>query len=102
MLTPEECWAQADECTQLGTGADVSAWQATKLAEIARKWDALAWEIERFRRGIPAPIVENSDAITRLMRVANGTDLASAPLSSLWSTGRAQNATPTEGPLSRA
>jgi hypothetical protein len=102
MLTPEECWAQADECAQLGTGPDVSAWQATKLAEIARKWDALAWEIERFRRGIPAPIVENSDAITRLMRVANGNDPASAPLSSRWSAGRAQNATPKEQPLSRA
>jgi hypothetical protein len=78
MLTSEECWAQAAECAQLGTGADVSAWQATKLAEIARKWDAPAWEIERFRRGIPTPIVENSDAVARLMRGANGTDLAGA------------------------
>jgi hypothetical protein len=81
MLTPEECWAQADECAQLRTGADISTWQATKLAEIVRKWDALAWEIERFRRGIPTPIVEGGDVITRLMRGANGTDFA-APLGS--------------------
>ncbi len=57
MLTPEECWAHAAECVQLGTAADVSRWRAAKLAEIARKWDALAWEIERFRRGAPPIIV---------------------------------------------
>ncbi len=79
MLTSEECWAQAAECAQLGAGADVSAWQATKLADIARKWDALAWEIERFRRGIPTPIVENSDAVARVIRGANRTELAGAP-----------------------
>jgi hypothetical protein len=50
MLTPEECWNQADECIQLGAAADISPSRATQLAEIARKWDALAWEIERFRR----------------------------------------------------
>jgi hypothetical protein len=73
MLTPEECRAQAAECVQLGTVADVSPWRAAKLAEIARKWDALAWEIERLGRGAP-PIIEGSDiiTITLLMRGARG------------------------------
>jgi hypothetical protein len=69
MLTSEECRAQANECVQLGTAADVSPWQAARLAEIARKWDALAWEIERFRRDAP-PIIEGSEIVTMLMRGA--------------------------------
>ena len=73
MLTPEECWAQAAECAQLGTAADVSIWRAAKLIEISRKWDALAWEIERLRRGAP-PIIEGSDVTTLLMRARGQTD----------------------------
>jgi hypothetical protein len=70
MLTPEECWAQAAEYVL--AAADVSLWRAAKLAEIARKWDALAWEIERFRRGAPPPIIEGSEVVTMLMRGARG------------------------------
>jgi hypothetical protein len=83
------------------TEGTADAASAVLNCQLALAWCLLRWSLPCGDKIQKLPSFSMTGA-TRLMRVANGTDPASAPLSSLWSAGRAQNAAPKEEPLSRA
>jgi hypothetical protein len=49
MLTAEACRAQSENCATLGRAEDVSPQRATILLAMARSWNSLAGQTERYQ-----------------------------------------------------
>ena len=59
MLSAEECLAHAETCATLGKDRETSMQRATILMAMARSWNTLAGQIERYQAVLKA---ENDQA----------------------------------------